>query len=40
MIGVDVPIRPYFGVATVLMIVALGVLYLFSEERPGNPTRA
>jgi hypothetical protein len=40
MVGLDVPLRPYFGVATVLMIVALALLYLFSEERPGNPTRA
>jgi hypothetical protein len=40
MVGLEVPTSYYFGVATALVVVALGVLYLLTDEKPGNPTRA
>jgi hypothetical protein len=40
MVGIAVPTRPYFLASTVIVVAALAALYLFSEQQPGNPTKA
>jgi uncharacterized membrane protein len=40
MVGIEVPTGPYFLASTVIVVAALAALYLFSEQQPGNPTKA